>query len=513
MGEQLEHEPPVGALARAAASTLRSICARVSSISLSYCTPDGQAVTQAMHPRQLSRWSHERGRELVMALLHQHDPPARRVHLLAPEPVGRAGGQAEAAVHAVVDQVERGRAGRVEGAHRSTPGRTRRSGRSCSFTRRMSASAASSRGPHGSTRSRTSAGRRAPRRGVSGAQRRHRLGASVAVVEPQPGEPQPGAAHQQGRMRVGGREQRPAGRSGAPTRARSCPARRRAPLRRRAGASQSRRRPPPARRRAPHRSSRGRPPRPAGRGARRRSAPACRPRAGLPADVEAHVLERRVREAAAAAASLPASLVRPTRRGGRRAAAGAGARPPRAMAPSVPKDPANSLARSYPATFLITLPPRLRDGPVRERHAHPDHQVAHAAVAGAQRTGVRGGHHAADGGAAARRVEREHLAGRGEGALRVRQRDAGLEDGGEVARVVLDDPRAPPSRSRPRGSSAARPAHDSLVPAPRTRTGSRLRGPASSAASSSRELGVASRAVGGHQKRSASPACSSGWRR
>ncbi len=35
---------------------LRSTCARVSSISLSYWTPDGQAVTQAMQPRQRSMW-------------------------------------------------------------------------------------------------------------------------------------------------------------------------------------------------------------------------------------------------------------------------------------------------------------------------------------------------------------------------------------------------------------------------------------------------------------------------
>ena len=58
----------------------------------------------------------------------------------------------------------------------------------------------------------------------------------------------------------------------------------------------------------------------------------------------------------AALASLPASLVRPSAvavaggSGWRRTATST-------MAPSVPKDPANSFARSYPATFLITLPP------------------------------------------------------------------------------------------------------------------------------------------------------------
>ncbi len=40
----------------------------------------------------------------VQALLHQVDPAARGVHLLAPQHVGRAGRQAEAAVHAVADQ-------------------------------------------------------------------------------------------------------------------------------------------------------------------------------------------------------------------------------------------------------------------------------------------------------------------------------------------------------------------------------------------------------------------------
>ena len=36
--------------------------------------------------------------------LHQIDPPARRIHLLAPQRVGRTGRQTEAAVHALVDQ-------------------------------------------------------------------------------------------------------------------------------------------------------------------------------------------------------------------------------------------------------------------------------------------------------------------------------------------------------------------------------------------------------------------------
>ena len=44
------------ARSRSGRSPLRSSCGRVCSISLSYCTPDGHAVTQAMQPRQRSKW-------------------------------------------------------------------------------------------------------------------------------------------------------------------------------------------------------------------------------------------------------------------------------------------------------------------------------------------------------------------------------------------------------------------------------------------------------------------------
>ena len=54
--------------------------------------------------------------------LHQVDPPPGRVHLLAPEHVGRAGGQAEAAVDAVVDQLLLGRVVVVEGGQHAGPG-------------------------------------------------------------------------------------------------------------------------------------------------------------------------------------------------------------------------------------------------------------------------------------------------------------------------------------------------------------------------------------------------------
>ena len=47
---------PRSALSCAERSWWRSTWARVCSISVSYCTPDGHAVTQAMQPRQASQW-------------------------------------------------------------------------------------------------------------------------------------------------------------------------------------------------------------------------------------------------------------------------------------------------------------------------------------------------------------------------------------------------------------------------------------------------------------------------
>jgi hypothetical protein len=47
---------PRKARSRRVRAPWRSTCGRVRSISLSYCTPDGHAVTQAMQPRQRSKW-------------------------------------------------------------------------------------------------------------------------------------------------------------------------------------------------------------------------------------------------------------------------------------------------------------------------------------------------------------------------------------------------------------------------------------------------------------------------
>ena len=113
MGEELEDRPPVRALApRRGRRGARSAAASARSAGRTG-RPDGQAVTHAMQPRQWSKCvtiSSETSRALLVADAHQHDAPARRVHLLLEDGVARARRQAEAAVHAVA-RSGRGRAG------------------------------------------------------------------------------------------------------------------------------------------------------------------------------------------------------------------------------------------------------------------------------------------------------------------------------------------------------------------------------------------------------------------
>ena len=116
--EQREDQPAQGLVLRPTARG-RARPGRGSARSgVSYCTPDGHAVTQAMQPRQASQCDDHRvaHRLALEALLHQVDPAARGVHLLAPQHVGRAGRQAEPAVHAVADQRRVRRVVLVEGA-------------------------------------------------------------------------------------------------------------------------------------------------------------------------------------------------------------------------------------------------------------------------------------------------------------------------------------------------------------------------------------------------------------
>ena len=80
----------------------------------------------------------------VEPVVDQHDPPAGRVGLGAPQDVGGAGLQAEPAVHAVVDDVLLGRAVQVKRRHQipptNRPGLQVRAGSKRALMRRMSSS-------------------------------------------------------------------------------------------------------------------------------------------------------------------------------------------------------------------------------------------------------------------------------------------------------------------------------------------------------------------------------------
>ena len=185
-------------------------------MSLSYWTPDGQAVTQAMQPEAAvevgDHGVRERGRVLVLA--HEDDAPARRVHLLVPELVRRARGQAEPAVDAVVDQVG---CGASDAAPRRGRGCRRRRGRSCCLSRRRSTSGSPASVCHGSTALRTSSGASGTTHGAGA-----RASRSVGTASAPPGSvihhrPERRAADERGAQRVGGAQRRRGGPRAAPT--------------------------------------------------------------------------------------------------------------------------------------------------------------------------------------------------------------------------------------------------------------------------------------------------------
>jgi hypothetical protein len=102
------------------------------------------------------------------------------------------------------------------------------------------------------------------------------------------------------------------------------------------------------------------------------------------------------------------------------------------------------LAEVVAGDVLDHLAAGARDRAVGQDDRDADHEVAHAAVAVAQRPRVVGGDDAADRrrvAGAERRVEREHLPLGRERRLCLQQRHAGLEDRREVADVVLEDAR------------------------------------------------------------------------
>ena len=287
MREEREHEPRGSALAQRPAPALRSTCARVSSISLSYCTPDGQAVTQAMQPRQLSMCSTS-GAD---SSLRGPASSARSARAASPSPRPRAS-----------------RWGRWAGRSRSA--RSRRSGRAAAArmsSKPLTASTPGAQAPGGveallhaahqlEQRRRRARPTGPPlahvrrrvehdaRRRRHAAQRPRASGAASGRVIRSQDRPERRAAHRAAPS--GARDRQHVRQVGlaARTRAPSCPLAARALAVALRGPERRRRpRPAPV---EPGSPMSGAAPPPAGRGARRRSGPA-RPVAVLPAHVEA----------------------------------------------------------------------------------------------------------------------------------------------------------------------------------------------------------------------------------
>ena len=170
-----------------------------------------------MQPRQRSKCVTISG-EIVSTLLvadpHQHDAPARRVHLVLEDGVARARRQAEAAVHAVPDQVQLGRVrARVPGGAHSpptkAPGRKIRAGSKRAFRRSITTCA----GPASGHWSRDPGGAVEHRAGA----RRERLACrrdALGVAGANAIHDSPSAARETTVAVAGARGSRSAGRSG-----------------------------------------------------------------------------------------------------------------------------------------------------------------------------------------------------------------------------------------------------------------------------------------------------------
>ena len=279
MGGEREDRPPQQPLAQRAAPAALHLRPRV--LDQLVVLHAGRAGRDAGHAAEAVVECVDHRRRELAALLepgpHQHDAPAGRVHLLAPERVGRAGGQAEAAVHAVVDQLRLRAAGsrrRRASCHRGARPR----GRSAP-SRVPSASRAPRRGAPSVVGAHLRRGRRARRRARAPAPRAAPRRASMASA----GERSSRRTYEIPSRR--GPTTRPATRSGrgedilragsrAPTPAPPCRPSSAGP---RAAPPRRRRRPPRARSSAPRRASARAPPRPAPRRPRRRSARAASP--------------------------------------------------------------------------------------------------------------------------------------------------------------------------------------------------------------------------------------------
>jgi hypothetical protein len=110
--------------------------------------------------------------------------------------------------------------------------------------------------------------------------------------------------------------------------------------------------------------------------------------------------------------------------------------------PQRPERAREQLGKVIPGDVLDHLAARVSDRPVAEGDRGADDEITGGAVAVTQRARVTGGDDAPDGRrglVTEGRIEGKHLAGGGEGLLRASQGDAGLEDRGQVAGVVLNN--------------------------------------------------------------------------
>ena len=296
----------------------RSTWARVASMSLSYCTPDGQAVTQAMQPRQASKCSTIESRQRLAVAAPGSSGGSGRAASPSPRPTAR-------------------RSGRSAGRSRSARSRATSSGPAAGGRRRPASPAGPARPCWTPGRRRCRGWRRPSVRSLprSGRARAGASGSNWSLTRRIRSSPGTGPHT----VDVGL----------APPAARA--ARRRCP----AGAARRRAAPLTQRRAAPPRSAPGRP-----RGARRRPAAAadragaCRPRRRRgPAPVEQPGRRRSARVVALTSPPRPrpgrqrAPPVRPVDLGARRRRRAA--RPPARPAPSTPASVPSTSTAPRPA--------------------------------------------------------------------------------------------------------------------------------------------------------------------
>ena len=421
-----------------------------------------------MQPRQRSRCGDHRVRELAAgpSLVHQHDAPARRVHLLAPQHVGGAGRQAEAAVHAVVDEVGSGRSRRSPSGHQIAAHEeagVAHAGRvEAAPSPGAPASSAGVGSCHGSSggahvrRARRARTQAASARSGS----RSRSAASAppggSVIQEGPSPPRPTSVPAE---RVGGAQG--AGQVGRQRRTTRTTQRRRPSAGPRAGAATAPRRPrrprPRARARAARRGVLG-PRRPS----RRRSAASTAPRPSAQATSRHSSSSGR-----GPARSRRRARARPA--SSHRARARSGVRGQRVQPhgdlddqPQRAERAGEQLGQVVAGDVLDHLAARPGDRAVGERDGDAQHQVARARRSGgaagpSRRWRPRPPTVAA--GRAERRIEREHLARRRRTRSWARASGTpGLEDGGQVARRCAPRTRCsePEVSSRRRARSASR---------------------------------------------------------